>query len=274
MQYTNPEIPEGINTSNEHPLKDFSILLGGALLVIVIVVTALSLSAKYLAHYIPFEAELSLADVYSQQMERYPEQEIYLQALADRLIAVMDLPDGMKITVHYNSSEVVNAFATLGGHVVIYKGLLEKLPNENAVAMVMAHEIAHIKHRDPVAALGRGVAIMIALSAITGYSAGTDILGNAGLYTVLKFNRDMESKADADALQALQGLYGHVEGAETLFQVFIDELQAEDESRLPQFFQTHPLEHNRIARIKQFRENNPALNAAITPLPRAYIESL
>ena len=64
--------------------------------------------------------------------------------------------------MHYDASDTVNAFATLGGHVVIYRGLLEKLPNENVVAMVVAHEIAHIKHRDPVAALGRGVAITLA----------------------------------------------------------------------------------------------------------------
>ena len=112
------------------------------------------------------------------------------------------------------------------------------------------------------------------LSAITGLPDSRGILGNAGLYTVLKFNRDMESKADADALQALQGLYGHVEEAEILFQVFLDELEAGGESRLPQFFQTHPLEHDRIARIKRFRENNQAANAAITPLPEYFIESL
>ena len=92
MQYTNPEIPEGINTSDEHPLKEFSILLGGLLLVIVVVVAALSLSATYLARYIPFETERSLANVYSEQMEHHSVQETYLQDLADRLGAVMNLP--------------------------------------------------------------------------------------------------------------------------------------------------------------------------------------
>ena len=168
---------------------------------------------------------------------------------------------------------ILNAYATLGGNIVLYRGLLEKLPDENAVAMVMAHEIAHIKHRDPIASVGRGIAISIALRALAGLDNG-GILGSAGLYTILKFNREMESAADADALLTLQRLYGHVEGAETLFQVFIDESMEKDISKLPQFFQTHPLEENRIERIKRFREDNPATNKNVTSLPEDFTRSL
>ena len=270
MQYTNPELPEGINTTDEHPLKEFAILLGGLVLFVIVAVAVISYSANYLARFIPFETELSLTRSYVEQMDRFPEQEFYLQALADRLSDVMDLPEDMTITVHYDDADTLNAFATLGGNIVLYKGLLEKLPDENAVAMVMAHEIAHIKHRDPIASIGRGVAISVALSVLVDLDNG-GILGNAGLYTVLKFNRDMESAADADALLALQRLYGHVEGAETLFQVFIDESKEKDISQLPQFFQTHPLGENRIERIKRFREDNPATNRIMTPLPGEFV---
>ena len=39
---------------------------------------------------------------------------------------------------------------------IFFKGLVERLKSEQALAMVMAHEIAHIVNRDPITALGRG----------------------------------------------------------------------------------------------------------------------
>ena len=69
--------------------------------------------------------------------------------------------------MHYSPDKVTNAFATLGANVVFYRGLLEKFDNEDAVAMVMAHEIAHAKLRHPAASLGRGIAVGLTLSLIS-----------------------------------------------------------------------------------------------------------
>ena len=76
--------------------------------------------------------------------------------------------EGMAVTVHYDPAGTVNAFATAGGNLVFYRGLLERMPHENALAMVVAHEIAHVLHRDPLAALGGGVASTVALLVLTG----------------------------------------------------------------------------------------------------------
>jgi predicted Zn-dependent protease len=47
--------------------------------------------------------------------------------------------------VHILNSPDLNAFATTGGHVFICRGLLETLTTEDALAAVLAHEIAHIQ---------------------------------------------------------------------------------------------------------------------------------
>ncbi|GHV78281.1 peptidase M48 [Spirochaetia bacterium] len=49
-------------------------------------------------------------------------------------VAILDSPD-------------LNAFGTIGGHIFICRGLLEALTSEDAVAAVLAHEIAHIQLR-------------------------------------------------------------------------------------------------------------------------------
>jgi len=46
-----------------------------------------------------------------------------------------------------------------------------------------------------------------------------NLLGSAGLYTQLKFNRDMETSSDIEGLKALVNAYGHANGATELFKV-------------------------------------------------------
>ena len=176
MEYENRPVPEGINVSNQHPLVDFFWMLAAVALVTIVLVVALSLGAGWLARQIPMAQENRWADAYLsqrpvEQSETALRKQRWLQDPADRLSPVMGLGPDTTISVLYvEDDEVINAFATLGGTIVIYSGLINSLDTENALAMVMAHEIAHIKQRDPITALGRGAAVALGLSAISGVS--------------------------------------------------------------------------------------------------------
>jgi predicted Zn-dependent protease len=181
----------------------------------------------------------------------------------------MDLPPEMRITVHYADVDEVNAYATFGGHVVINRGLMEKLPSENALAMVMAHEIAHIKHRHPIRSLGRAAVVIIALMAVAGVQ-GNDvvgtIIGDTGALTLLSFSRGQESEADRSALEAVAGVYGHVAGALDLYTVLL-EAHAEGQFSAPSFMRTHPLTGDRIDDLKAVQyEKGWDDSAPVTPL--------
>lgn len=248
MEYSNPNIPEGINTSKEHPLKEFFILSAGILALVAVVVLILGLLAEMLAPHIPFSMEQELASQFIEQPESTGETQQYLQSLTDKLIQSMDLPENMSITVHYVDDEVVNAFATLGGHIFIHRGLLQKIPHENALSMVLAHEVAHIKHRHPLIAMGRGVVVGLFLATIAGISGdrvtGT-IISDAGIVASLGFNRDQEREADLTAIVALEKHYQHVAGANDLFKILL-KAQGAHALRMPQFLSTHPLSEDRI----------------------------
>ncbi|MCH8976644.1 MAG: M48 family metalloprotease, partial [Proteobacteria bacterium] len=205
MEYSNPKIPEGINTTVENPLKEFFILSVGVLGIIFFAVIILSLAAEKLAIYIPFNIEQDLIPEMWAQAEPETESEIskrtreYLQSLSDQLADHMQLPEEMEITVHYIEGDTVNAFATIGGHIFIYQGLLDELESENALAMVIAHEVAHIFHRHPIIAMGRGVVIGLLLSAISGASGDLfvgQIVSETGMIALLNFTRDQEREAD------------------------------------------------------------------------------
>lgn len=284
MSYENPPQPEGINVSDVHPLREFFSLLLMLLLIVAVSVTALTFAAQWLAQYIPFSTEQQLANLFSDQIEMLHEhdaastdpevlkREAYIRELAQRLQSHMDLPEDMKITVHYSTDDTVNAFAMLGGHVVMFAGLVDQLPNENALAMVLAHEIAHVELRHPVVAMSRGLTVSLALASIFGL---TDNAGVAqlvewlGATSTLSFSRAQERAADRRAAQALLAEYGHLEGATDLFEVFADELGASDTNtglQMPEFRATHPALSERIEALRaQARELG--VTGVVMPLP-------
>lgn len=233
--------------------------------------------AQTLARQIPFEFERNLVQPYAEKMEvRDDPVGAYLQRLADRLSAALALPQDMSITVHYVDQDTVNAFATLGGHVVVFRGLLEKLPDENALAMVMSHEIAHIKHRHPIMSLGRGLVVGLAIAALVGASGGDlagNVLGETGLLTMLSFNRDQEREADRTGLEGLARLYGHVTGADALFRTF--QSLPGSRGRPPEFLNSHPDFEERIRVIRRIaRERGWAMERPTRPLPEAVTGAL
>jgi len=291
VQYENRQTPEGINVTPHNPVLHFLKLLTGALIVIVIIVIAANLLASRLGRSVPFRYEQALmshVDYDFSGGNQSAEMREYLNELADRLIPHLDLPEDVVIDIHHNREAVFNAYATFGGNVVFYSGLLGKLPHENALAMVVAHEISHVLHRDPMAGLGGGLASMAALMALTGDTgAGTvgSVLSKTGMVTQMKFSRDMEREADRAAVIAVGKLYGHVEGADELFRVLdslspdttdveedsIDELAAVVDA----FLATHPLHDERINSIAELaRENGIPLNGQTTPLPAGFSDWL
>ena len=259
MEYSNPELPEGINTSKEHPLKEFFILTVGLLAVVFIVISVLILIVDNFADKIPFEIEKDLpisSLLGNLDTEKLPP---YLHKVSQKVLNTYELPKDMNITFHYVNDDTVNAFATLGGHIVLYRGLLEKLKYEDELAMVIAHEIAHVKYRHPILSTSHGIIVGVVLSAVSASSGNTvinDLMGSTGMASLMRFSRDFEYQADKDAINSLIKIYGHPKGALGLFKVFenesIDGLSFE-------FLTTHPLTKNRISKTTQVIKDN-ALN--------------
>jgi len=290
VKIENKIIPEGINATDDHPLKEFTFLTFGVIGTLIVIVVLISFFTELLAPFLPFSWEQKVAAQYQQTLllknignkskefhRNHQQLTAYLQQLANKIAKSQSLPADMNVTVHYVDTEMINAFATLGGHVVVFRGLLEKLPDENALAWVMAHEIAHIRNRDPIKSLGRGVIIGIVMS-ITGVAVGNEmvnnVLGQSGLLTVLKFSRDQEEEADIEALYSLNKLYGHVGSAGAFF-VQAKKLQKANAAMTFEFFASHPLTENRISKIEQVTGNHGwKIKGEIVPLPKQLLHWL
>ncbi len=283
-----PEIPEGINYSKAHPLADFGLMLLGAVGFVLVIVALAHVLAGFLVGHIPFETEKQLLETFKldalnvlyEDSEEFQDQQQALQDLANRLSAHMDLPEGMVIQAHYDPSEIPNAFATLAGNIVIHQGLIDNTSSENGLAMVVAHEIAHIKHRDPMMSLGRGVVAMVGIAALSGFgdaSVMANVAGFTSASALSQFSRDQESRADEDAVAAVLAEYGTLNGADEFFTKMLSESDA-SAALGAEFFSTHPPTDERIARINSEPDSSSEPNnlpdttrSSLRPLPKALL---
>ncbi len=269
-EYENRPVPEGINYSRENPLKEFLLLCTALLGALAVLLFALSLAAQKLAPLIPFTMESRLVAQFASSLparaasERAVHAEAYLNQLAAGLLAERDLPEGLELKLFYSDSPMINAFATLGGRVYVMDGLLREMDSENALAMVVAHELAHILNRDPIVAMGRSVTVSLALASLSGLGntgAADWLIQQLGMATISGFTREQERAADAMALEMLQAHYGNVQGAERIF-TLLDGQRSEP----PALFSTHPLSRQRIGAVREFAQQHPQ-RGEVVPLP-------
>jgi len=270
MRYENPELPEGINDSERRPLLSFFKLAGGTLALAAALCGVLLLAAGLLAPLVPFRYETAAADVAFRDRQADRIVEPYLKAVGERLARAQGLPPVLRIEVHYDDAPVVNAFATLGGHIVVYQGLLEAVPDENALAMVLAHEIAHVRHRHPIVGLSRSAALgfaLMLLGADSGAQSVASTISQGGVLTMLSFSRSQEEQADATALETVARAYGHVGGADRFFRHM---LAQEGSREPPRFLSSHPLSSERIETLGALAARHDwKIDGELTPIPEA-----
>jgi beta-barrel assembly-enhancing protease len=268
---------EGINSSNEHPLKEFVWLLVGALVTLAVVIAAIGWGVQWLAPKVPFRHEVRLAKklLDREQTPADAQRSAYLQALADRVAATMSMPGDMPLIVQFTDEPVVNAYATIGGRIRVYRGLLQKLPSEEALAALLAHEIAHVKHRHVAASMGRGLALTLIFSVMggdAGAQAAQGVLGQVAGLALMGYSREQETLADTEALQASAAVYGHVGGYGSLFAA----LGEVEKNKGPSMavLRSHPLTATRLAQAQTMAQARGwAFTGSMTPLPPLWAPS-
>jgi predicted Zn-dependent protease len=276
MSYENPDVPHEVNVARGRPVAEFLRLAAGLLLVLLALAALLHAAGEQLARRVPFALEqrwiggrvLGFEGLLRERPAAAAEIEPYLQRLADGLSATMRLPDGMRVRVHYAEATVPNAFATLGGHVVVTRGLYARMTSENALAMVLAHEIGHVRARDPIAALGGGLSLGLLLALLGG--DGEALAPQIAMLVQRGHSRDAERRADDAALEALVRFYGHAGGADEVFRRLATPGPAD--LRLPSLLSTHPADAERIAYLRAAAEDWDPQTQPLRPLatpPRA-----
>lgn len=233
--------------------------------------------APVLLKWVPFSAEKNFVRPYEEIADRFwgenshPEIEEYLQNLSNELAIAIELPEEIEIQTHFIESDEINAFATLGGHIFITRGLLEAVDNENSLSMVIAHELAHQKHRDPITGLSRGIALQMIYSLISSDYSQIDLSGVGGELGLLYFSREQEQNADEAAIYALNKHYGHVGGYDQFFQAVLEVEDSEGVS-IPQWLSSHPDTLKRIDYLQALNTENGWTQGETHPISKEILQ--
>jgi len=156
-------------------------------------------------------------------------------------------------------SKEVNAWCMPGGKVVFYTGIMPVCQDDDGVAVVMGHEVAHAvgKHgaermSQNLAVQGGGAALQAALATkpaqtqqlwMSAFGAGAQY----GL--LMPFERGQESEADHIGL-IFMAMAGYDPNHAVAFWQRMSKASASGE-KPPEFMSTHPSDENRIKKIQK-----------------------
>ena len=156
-----------------------------------------------------------------------------------------------------DNDKVRNAWCMPGGKIAVYTGILKITKNQNGLAAVMGHEIAHAVAKHSVERASRGIVLNVATQITDILSGGKLSQGNqvTGMNTVgllsqigilNPFNRKQESEADYLGL-----IFSSLSGYDIRETVKIwERMKAANKGKeLSEFMSTHPSSTNRIKNI-------------------------
>lgn len=147
------------------------------------------------------------------------------------------------------NSPIQNAFATPGGNIVVFSGIIDSMECPEELAALLGHELIHVNNRHSTKSIFRSLANVIVLSVLLNDVNGITslIIDNANSINELSFSRSLEKEADTEAIKLMlknninpQGMLGLLEQ--------LNEINHGLD--IPEFLTTHPITENRIDYIK------------------------
>jgi predicted Zn-dependent protease len=217
--------------------------------------------------------EAEYAKVLVRQMRAYevlnedPLISAYFEDMGYRLASNSDRPN-KSFTFVVLDQPVVNAFAAPGGVIALYSGLILTADDENEVAGVLAHEIAHITQQHLYRAMEnqQAMTIPIALAMLALVLAGggspeaiqTAVLGGqaASMQAQIFFTRQNEYEADRIGISTLSRAGYNPAGMAEFFEKMGRISRAMGEGP-PEYLRTHPVSVSRIAEASNRAQNMP-----------------
>lgn len=210
------------------------------------------------ARHMPMSWETKIGEVYSLPVGAVacadPPGNAALEVLVDRLD-----PAARKqgLTIRLLDVDEANAAALPGQRMIVFNGLLNEVKNPDALAGIVAHEIAHVRRRHVAAAMVR----QLGLGTVVTLFGGGALASGGGSLLSLNFTREAEAEADRDAIAMLRR--AGIDPRET--KRAFDRFRAL-EIQLPDWASSHPASAERGARFAASYDPEIKYRAALDPV--------
>lgn len=197
--------------------------------------------------------------IFRSRVEAYddPLMQIYLEQLLYNLATYSDLEDPrLELVLVKNPS--MNAFAVPGGIVGFHTGVFAYAENEDQMASILAHELAHLSQRHfsrgaeaqkkTTALTMAGLLASVVLAATAGGDAASAAMITSqalAMDSQLRYSRSNEQEADRIGLATMERANRDPGAVADMFATLLKATRYTG-SRPPEFLLTHPVTEKRI----------------------------
>lgn len=207
----------------------------------------------------------------------------WLQRMGGRLGADSDQP---RQPYHFFllKDRQINAFATLGGYIGVNAGLILTAQQEDEVAAVLSHEIAHVTQQHVLRGVERAqrdqIPILLGMlgAIVLAQAAGGSSSGEASQAAMasamglmqqrqIDYTRSNESEADRVGIRTLARAGYEPEAMAGFFERMSQAMRGNrggERERTPDYLQTHPVTTTRISEARERAEQIARDSGAIT----------
>ncbi len=196
----------------------------------------------------------------------------YINAVGHRVAAQAN-DGGHKFTFFVVDQPSINAFALPGGYIGVHTGLIEATRNENELAGVLAHEVAHVTQRHIARAMHASqrqslltTAMMLGAMVAGAAGAGGDAVQGAmavaqgsAAQQQINFTRSNEYEADRIGMESLAEAGFDPLGMASFFEV-MSRSAGPASLRIPEFLRTHPVGAARISEARNRARSYPPVD--------------
>lgn len=229
---------------------------------LLVIISLLCASSPVRLSAMSTQAEIALGQSEDQQIvagsviETDPLLNAYVQGVAGNLwnqVARKDLPYNVKII----KDSQINSFATMGGFVYVYEGLIDFAQSDDELASVLGHETGHIERRHVITTNSKAeiLNLLFGIASIFSpilYEFGG--LAEAGI--MAKVSREDEIQADRYGLQ-LMSRAGYDPESMVTMMAHLGVLEDEHSDAVSKYLQDHPNPSARVAHLMGYPELDP-----------------
>jgi len=177
----------------------------------------------------------------------------FVQCIADAI--TQNIEGNWEVVVF--EDETLNAFALPGEKIGVHTGLIDLVDNQDQLASVMGHEVAHVLSKHGNERMSQKMGVQMGMSLITAVAAPQTAMGQTAISllgvgaqygVIMPFSRLHESEADMLGLELMAKAGFNPRESVTLWQKMA---QASQGDKPAEFLSTHPSHDTRIEDLQE-----------------------
>ena len=199
----------------------------------------------------------------------------YVNEIGNRILATLP-QQPFRYRFYVINDDVYNAFATPAGHIFVYTGLIEAMKEEEELAGILGHEVAHVycrhisqrierqKKMGWASLAGMAAGVLLGMGGASEASSAVSMGAQGAVQSAeLAYTRENELQADQFGVKFTTAAGYSAEGLLKILKTIRGKTWFGSD-QIPTYLKTHPAVEDRIAFIGSWLES---YNATAKPIP-------